>query len=323
MHSLALVIPTFNRADQLSKTLESIKIAEKPTQLPISVYLVDNNSTKENTEKYKALVQLYSSYFSIHYLSEPKQGRSNALNRGIAEAEAEFVGFIDDDESIDISWFTVIHNHLQNEHIDYLGGPYKPDWEATPPAWLPANVGAYRGILGWIELAEKCISYDDFDGELCGGNCVIKRSIFTAISGFNNSLGRSAKNLMGGEDGEFHRRLKAHKYFGLYDPNLVIYHQIPKSRMTFRYHFRWAFWSGVSNGIRLKTNPLTAEPVPKLWGVPRYWYQKALQGVSRFLFNTLSLTLFKNPNGICGALDALYLLGLFYGKNLKHKSSFT
>lgn len=314
MKSLAVVIPTFNRSNKIKKTLESIASSNKPKDISISVYLVDNNSTPEHSKTYNLIVDDYKKLFSIEYLFEIKQGRSPALNRGVAESNEDVVAFIDDDESIDTEWFQVILKHFINKEIDYLGGACKPDWETNPPAWLPAHIGKYKGILGWIEQADQCIPFNNFDGELCGGNCAIRRSIFAQVGCFNVNLGRSAKNLMGGEDGEFHRRLKSHKKYGIYDPDLIIYHQIPKTRMTFTYHLRWAFWSGVSNGIRLRIAPLTAERVPHLIGVPRYWGKKAVVGIRDFVTSVISLDTLKSPKGICGAMDVSYLAGLLYGR---------
>src|SRR5690606_6602458 len=130
-------------------------------------------------------------------------------------------------------------------NYDYFGGPCLPDWEASPPLWLPAHQHVYRGLLGWIELSAEPIDYDAFEGELCGGNMIVRRDKFLGLGGFAGSLGRGAANLMGGEDGELHRRLKRSGARGLYVPCLSILHKVPSSRMTIGYHRRWAYWSGV------------------------------------------------------------------------------
>lgn len=315
MKSLSLVIPTYNRPKQLACTLESLKIAIIPNNLSIVVYIVDNNSTQENSSEYKDLANKYNFFFKVHYAFEAKQGRSFALNTGVSLSKEDFIGFIDDDEKIDKSWFEIVEKHICTGNIDYLGGPCKPDWQCQPPVWLPAHIGQYQGILGWIEQSETIISFDNFDGELCGGNCIIRRDSINEVGGFDTRLGRSSKNLMGGEDGELHRRLKDFKKYGIYDPNLIIYHHISQERMTFRYHLRWAFWSGASNGIRIKNNKDTKEDVPHLFGIPRYWFSKAMVGIVQFSQQLISFDVRKHPKGICGAMDFAYFLGFFYGRH--------
>jgi len=187
---------------------------------------------------------------------------------------------------------------------------------SPPPQWLPANIGMYRGLLGWIEQSDKIALFNEFDGELCGGNCVIRSRTFKELGGFNTLLGRSSTNLMGGEDGEFHRRLKAGGKKGIYDPEMIIYHYIPSERMTVGYHVRWAFWSGASNGLRIKKSIDAREQTAYLIGIPRYWLAKGAKGVLSFMAQTISFNLTKNPKGIIGALDAAYLCGLIFGRHL-------
>ena len=316
MSTIAIVIPTYNGASRIGSTLASIKRANRLERNQLHVYLVDNNSRPADAIAYQSLVAEYRQHFDVSYLAERKQGRSHALNLGVATAQEDVIAFVDDDETIDVEWLTVLHSHFDDPAIDYVGGPYLPDWLAPPPSWLPAHINQYKGILGWIEQAPKKMSYDEFDGTLCGGNCAMRRQVFDAVGGFNVHLGRSAQNLMGGEDGEFHLRLRAKGLRGLYDPALIVYHQIPAARMTFRYHLRWAYWSGVSNGIRIRTRGMDGQPVAMLGGIPRYWYRKAIDGCATALFATMTRSFWRAPRGLCGAMDFSYLLGLLYGRHV-------
>lgn len=173
---------------------------------------------------------------------------------------------------------------------------------------------SYKGTLGWIELSDHNIPFDSPGIQLCGGNFAIKKSVFNDIGLFKTNLGRSAGNLMGGEDGDFHRRLKENHKKGLYSPSLIIYHQIPISRMTFKYHIRWAFWSGVSNGVRIKSQPDTKEDVAHLFDIPKYWYNKSIKGILQFIIETSLINIKSSPRGICGIMDFCYFFGLLYGR---------
>lgn len=158
-------------------------------------------------------------------------------------------------------------------------------------------------------------SFDKEGIELCGGNFIIKTEIARKVGGFNVFLGRFANNLMCGEDGEFHMRLKAQRRIGFYDPELAIFHHIPTARMSLGYHMRWAYWSGVSHRIRIIKQPETGEIVPHLAGVPRYWYRRAFNGLMIYLESLVCGKAKSNPKGVIGLLDVAYFIGLSRGRN--------
>lgn len=200
---------------------------------------------------------------------------------------------------------------MRTGQLDYIGGPCKPDWESPAPAWLPVHVGKYKGVLGWIEQSDYAQPFDDFGGGLCGGNCILRRTALLNAGGFSTSIGRSAGNLMGGEDDELQRKLRLLKYKGMYEPKLIIYHFVPTARMTRRYHLSWAFWSGASNGVRLKWLP--PEPVPMLFGLLRYRFGQAAIGFSLHMRFLLSRAKHAKAISFSGLLDAVYLAGTIYG----------
>src|SRR5262245_38837996 len=100
---LEVVVPTYNRADLLPVCLKSLQAATVPDGLTVDVTIVDNNS-KDNT---RAVVESWKANFGgrLSYIFEPVQGRSAALNAGITGSDSDLVGFIDDDEEIDPTWY--------------------------------------------------------------------------------------------------------------------------------------------------------------------------------------------------------------------------
>jgi glucosyl-dolichyl phosphate glucuronosyltransferase len=308
---LDVVIPTFNRPELLLLTLTSFRKAICPEGLRLKIIVVDNNSSIENSELNKAACAHFPE-LDVAYVLEQRQGRSFALNRGIAESTSAFLGFIDDDEEVDSRWLQVVFHHISKNDFDFIGGPYKPNWQSPPPDWLPVHIGSYKGVLGWIEQSETMRPFEDFGGTLVGGNAIIRRSTIEKTGGFSTELGRSGKNLMGGEDEEFHRRLDSIGAKGIYDPELIIFHLIPTTRMSKKYHLRWAFWSGVSNGRR--SNWEDREAVPYLFGIPRYRYSKAASGLSVYIRSLIHPRKYESPKAFTGLMDSLYFSGMVYGK---------
>src|SRR5829696_1689033 len=105
---LEVVIPTYNRADLLPVCLKSLERAQIPPGLTVGITVVDNNS-KDTTRE---VVESWQPQFNgrLQYLFEEKQGRSAALNKGITGSQSELVGFIDDDEEIDVTWYQTVHD---------------------------------------------------------------------------------------------------------------------------------------------------------------------------------------------------------------------
>jgi GT2 family glycosyltransferase len=311
MIRLSLIIPTYNRSDLLAVALEHIANAKVPDDMDLTVIVSDNNSAPHHQAANKAALLRYPDMKSV-YLLATQQGRSHALNFALAHTTDDYLGFIDDDEKIDPAWFEITAAYLRQGTVDFLGGPYKPDWESAPPEWLPVHVGAYRAVLGWIEQTDRAQPFTEFGGSICGGNCVVRRSALLEVGGFATHIGRSKDNLMGGEDDELHYNLITKGFHGIYDPALIIYHFIPNSRMSRSYHMRWAFWSGASIGVRLQWLP--PEPVPVLLGLPRYRYSKAAVGLLRFARSLFSRAPYSKSRGFSGLMDAVHLLGMVYGK---------
>jgi len=307
--TLDIVIPTYNRPDLLDLTLSSINRATKPSDLILKIIIADNNSNPINRKLNSDLVKKYPDLVVV-YLVETNQGRSWAINAGIKQSQADYVAFIDDDEEIQNYWIEVAYKNILSSRLDYIVGPCMPNWEKQPPSWLPIHTGQYKGVLGWIEQSAVRRNFDDFDGTLVGGNSIVRRTVLNTLNGYSTQLGRGNNNLMGGEDEELHRRLKGLKATGFYDPELIIFHFIPAKRMTVKYHLRWAFWSGCSNGSRLKWEG--NEKVPYLLGLPRYRLRKALEGL---IICVVSFTLTnKRSTGFTGVMDFSYYLGMIYGR---------
>jgi len=306
---LDVVVPTYNREELLERTLRSLARARVPAGLEVRVTIVDNNS-KDRT---KQVVEEWSAQFkegSLRYMFEGRQGRSHALNAGIAATDGDLVGMIDDDEEIDSDWYSCVHSVFSAGDIDFIGGPYVPRWGAEPPAWLPAD---YNGVIGWVDGGDKVAAYDEsFSGMLMGGNAVLTRATLQTVGPYSTSLGRTDKHLLSCEDEDMYRRLRAAGARGLYRPDLIIYHYIPAERLTKRYYRRWCFWHGVSLGVFDGKDQRL--PGIYLAGVPRWFYGRAARGLLCKVRDTFSTK--KDPaRSFSDELAIWDLAGFFYGKH--------
>ena len=305
---LDVIVPTYNRRELLQKTLRSLLDAEVPAGLEARVYVVDNNSKDDTRE----VVERWREKFGgrLRYVFEARQGRSHALNAGIAASDGELVGMIDDDEELDAGWFKCVYEVFAAREVDYVGGRCLPRWEVEPPpAWLPAD---YRGVIGWVDGGpQERVFERGQTAMLTGGNAVIRRSLLERVGGYSTALGRTDKGLLTGEDEDLYQRLLDAGARGLYVPSLVIHHFVPAERITKRYYRRWCLWRGFSLGVLDRTLP---QNVSYLWGVPRYLYGRAARAALR---RTKAL-LIRNRSAAENFNDELAvwdLVGYFYGKH--------
>src|ERR1044071_5518121 len=294
---LDVVIPTYNRSTLLRKALASLLNAPLPPGLDVRIIAVDNNSTDDT----KATI---AEFAGVSYVFEKRQGRSPALNAGIAVASGDLIGFIDDDEEIDASWYETILAAFTEHDVDFIGGPYVPRFEGDVPEWLPKS---HTAVVGIVDGGDKVVPFDtSYPGILMGGNAIFKRHTLERVGPYSTALGRSGTRLLSCEDEDMYQRLMAAGARGLYLPQLIVYHFIPRERLTKRYHRSWCFWQSVSSAV---LDRLCPQPMPYVMGVPRYFYGRALRG----MFRQVSV---RDPESrFSNELSLWELAGFFYGKH--------
>jgi glycosyltransferase involved in cell wall biosynthesis len=304
---LDVIIPTFNRQDMLKLTLNSLLRAEMPAGMEVQVTIVDNNSQDDTRHVAKAYAPRFAG--RLRYVFEGRQGRSSALNAGIAATSGDLVGMIDDDEEIDERWYATIRTAFEDDNLEFIGGPYVPKWGAPLPEWFPQN---YRGVVGWVDGGQRIVAFsDNFPGILMGGNAVIKRKLLEKVGLYSTSLGRTDRRLLSCEDEDMYRRLLAVGARGFYRPDLIIYHHIPSERLTKSYFRRWCLWRGVSLGVLSRTRPSNCV---HLLGVPRWLYRRGARGAVRTLATAINR---KNTPAqkLADELAMIDLVGYFYGRH--------
>lgn len=99
------------------------------------------------------------------------------------------------------------------------------------PRWL------CRWTLSWVSGLDKGQMDCYFKGKEfpIGANMGLRRSVIAECGEFNTALGRSGGNLMGGEEKDLFRRIKAHGGKIIYLHSVIVDHVIPQKRTTTRY----------------------------------------------------------------------------------------
>jgi glucosyl-dolichyl phosphate glucuronosyltransferase len=310
---LNVIVPTYNRAASLRKTLASLAQAALPADFEVVVTIVNNNSTDETAQTVEEMRAAFAGK-KLEYLFEEKQGRSYALNTGIKSADGDLLTTVDDDVRVAENWFVEIEKVFRarwNE-IDFAGGKMLPEWEdgAKIPAWIEP---LKDGVLSWRDYGDEEWTYGPETPMLTGGHAIFKRSVFDEIGPFAEGVGAAGKNLMSCEDDILYDKLLTAGKRGVYFPQLVVYHFMPGYRVSKSYYRQWCFGAGMS--WNLMDTYYKAFEGKRVLGVPRYLYKEAIVNFFRKLKAVLTR---ETVVSLSSERKILIFAGYFYTKNMEN-----
>ena len=280
-----VLICTYNRADYLADTLDSLATSAAPG-FTWDVMIVDNNSSDHTRAVVEQRVDRYP--VRLRYLFERRQGKSNALNAGMAAARAKVIVFTDDDVRVSTNWLRAgVEPLLVRRDIDYTGGPVEPIWTAPRPHWLNEK-GNLGGTIAVKDHGPRPFVFEDELKTPLGVNMAVHRRLVERIGGFRPDLGRNGKSLLGQEQAEFFFRSRAAGTRGLYVPEMSLAHIVPASRLTRSYFRRWWYWKGISHARVHHIHGasefgIDMSRTPRIFGIPRFILGNAVNSLRSWL----------------------------------------
>ena len=279
----SIIIPTYNRADELRETIRSL--AKLQVAGGWELLVVDNNSPDHTRAVVDAEIASFPA--PLRYLFEPEQGRYAALNTGIRAAQGKIIATTDDDARVEPEWLTRAASGLDALGCDYVGGKVLPLWKGERPAWLPHRPGPHWAVLALQDHGDRPLEFgvNGLPWPL-GINTATRREAFDRTDLFDNRLGRKAGTLRNQAQREWHLRARAAGLRGFYVPEMVVHHVVETDRMTKQYFRRWYYWHGISRAILFTklgvdmdspdTSRMDFSKVPQIAGVPRYMFRNLL-----------------------------------------------
>ena len=240
MIRLSLIIPTHNRSERLIAALESVIRQDLPAA-DWECVVVSNNSTDDTVARFGDFAARYPG-LNLRLVTEDGPGVSYARNRGIAETSAPLLVFIDDDERINPGFLRAYADFF-DAHPDAVvaGGRIIAEYVTGRPAWLSKYTEMDFGD------AVRPFPAGRVPG---GGNMAFRRSAALRYGGFDPSLGRVGRMLIGGEENDFFERLMRGGETCWYVPGAVMWHIIPPEKLTESYFRRLCYNVGVSQRLR-------------------------------------------------------------------------
>jgi glycosyltransferase involved in cell wall biosynthesis len=254
MFDVSVIVPTFNRASSLRRLMASFNALVPPNSINAEILIVDNGST-DGTAGVLAQARGECAKFSLKVLHESRQGKSNALNRGLSSAQGKILLVVDDDVVVHPQWLVKHVESYSLTSFDAIQGRVLPGVDLHG---RPANPN---------KLREYNIPIID-DGEeirerrgLTGSNMSFKREVFNKVGWFDTRLGPGAAGFS--EDTEYSIRIRQAGFKIGYTPHAVVYHELSPDRYGREYNRKVEYRKGVSRSL-YRTDSIFLRVLPDL-----------------------------------------------------------
>ncbi len=227
----SIIIPTHNRPVLLGELLESLVIQEfNPDELEILI--IDNNSTNDVKKQLHEFIKEHPQFSFIKYIKEPREGMVYAWNRGIKEAEGEFLVFLDDDVTLHQDYLKILFNDFQSPIQNITGGGHiSPVFESQKPAWINKFI---MPVFAEINLGQR--SKFPKNKYPFGTNMLISKDVFDKVGGFKENLFDKKEDFIPGLlESEFFKRVRKAGIPVYYFHDLVVWHFIPQEKLSKNY----------------------------------------------------------------------------------------
>lgn len=239
MREYALIVPVYNRPDEVDDLLSSV-VAQ--TALPAEILIVEDGSSIPC----QAVVERYADRLPIRYFYIENRGPGGARNYGAAQSRSEYLIILDSDCVLPPAYLENVDRSIDAYRADAFGGADRAhaDFSAIQKAINYAMTSFFTtgGIRGSRKKLDKFYPRSF--------NMGIKRSVYEALSGFSD--------MRYGEDIDFSIRIFEGGYTCCYFPDAWVYH---KRRTSFKQFFRQVQHSGEARIALYRKYPASLKPV--------------------------------------------------------------
>jgi glycosyltransferase involved in cell wall biosynthesis len=148
--TLTVITPSYNQADYLERTIASVLEQEYPA---LEFVIVDGGSEDGSVE----IIESHSQHLAW-WVSEPDEGQSDAINKGIERTRGEIVAYLNSDDRFMPGAFAKAVAELERTGAGWLAGGSLDLIDGDPPTdlgvWRPQPPSACehppRGRHWWV-----------------------------------------------------------------------------------------------------------------------------------------------------------------------------
>lgn len=233
MIKFSVIIPVFNRPDELKELLESLKNQKFKN---FEVIVVEDGSTLKSDE----IVESYKETLDIRYYFKTNSGPGQSRNFGSERAVGDYHVFFDSDCIIPEKHFEIVNQHLTEKPVDAYGGPdmAHPSFSAIQKSinYSMTSFFTTGGIRGGMKN-EKKFHPRSF-------NMGFTKVVFEKTKGFSK--------MRFGEDVDMSLRIIEFGFTTTLIKEAAVYH---KRRVDFRKFFKQVYNSGIARINLYKRHP--------------------------------------------------------------------
>ncbi len=220
----SLIIPVFNRPEEIDELLQSLTVQ---TDKNFEVIVVEDGSERDC----KAIIDKYWEKLNISYFYMENTGPGQARNFGAKHANGEYLIVLDSDCIIPENYILSVKKELKENSVDAFGGPDRALDSFTPIQksinYAMTSFFTTGGIRGGKKQMDKFYPRSF--------NMGIKRSVYESLGGFSK--------MRFGEDIDFSIRIYQSGYKVALFPSAYVFH---KRRTDFRKFFKQVYNSGIA-----------------------------------------------------------------------------
>ncbi len=229
----SIIVPVFNRPDEVDELLESLVNQEEKD---FEVIIVEDGSQIPCED----VCRKYADQLTLRYFMKPNSGPGQSRNYGAERAEGEYLLILDSDVVLPDGYLKAVNDELDRESADAFGGPDRAHDSFTDTqkaiSYSMTSFFTTGGIRGGKKKLDKFYPRSF--------NMGIRRDVYMELGGFSK--------MRFGEDIDFSIRIfKAGKRCRLF-PEAWVWH---KRRTDFRKFWRQVYNSGIARVNLYKKYP--------------------------------------------------------------------
>ncbi len=245
---ISIIVSTYNREKYLIHCLDSV-VNQSASKEDWELIVVNNKSTDSTAIILEEFIKKHKDK-NVYSFLETNQGLSYARNRGVKESVGDYLVFIDDDAFLDENYIKELKKYLSiyDDKLLGFGGKIKPFLEVPLPNWMSKYL---MPLMSVIDLGNDVKLFKNSKYPI-GANMGFSKAVLDKVGLFNVKLGRSAKNLMGGEEKDLFFRIKELGAPIYYFPNIFVHHVVPEARLNISFIKKQALGIGISEKVRTK-----------------------------------------------------------------------
>lgn len=238
---ISLIICTYNREKFLGHALQSLT-QQSLAPKDFEILIINNNST-DSTPEISQDFMAANPQLNVRYFVESNQGLSYARNRGIKEAMAPIITYIDDDAEAEADFLEKVLSYFEKRpQTAGIGGRILPKYEGSPPPWM--NKYLY-GFVTKVDFGDQVFTYTG-KSYPAGCNMTYRKDLLEQVGGFNENLKWRA------DDKYIFFAIKEVSDQVFHYPEAVVQHNIDAYRTTDENFLRLSRKFGSEERIRVK-----------------------------------------------------------------------